>query len=219
MRSLRSAILVATFLAGAASRVSTAVAGECVDRPEDYVATLEAGPSDDGFEYAVSCLGLNQVVEGRLWAGPIAAAGFRALRADPLRPRIARAVTALLATPWAASENSRRRLYLLAARRGIGTLDSVDVFTRLVPRQASDWMETYEAFAILADCRAVPVLAARYEALRSGGPGQYPDESLDVLSCLYHIPCREAVVVARRMLVGERDPKVRARLRRIIDRR
>jgi hypothetical protein len=216
MRTFRSTLLVVAILA---SEPAIAAAGECVDRPEDYVATFEAGPSAEGFDYAVECLSSNQVVEGRLWAGPIAAAGFARMRADTLRPRIARAVSALLRTSWAKDRGRRRLLYEVAARRGIASIDSVDVFTQLVPPMAPLDFETYEPLAILADCRAVGVLEERYHSLRGGAPMRYPDEILDVLSCLYHIPCKQAVVAARRMRSSERDPRMRERLRRIIERR
>jgi hypothetical protein len=195
-----------------------AMAGECADPPAEYVAALEAGPSAEYFEYAVSCLGMSPVIGGRLWAGPSAASRFAEMRADTLRPRIARAVSRMLATSWADGQYRRTSLYMVAASRGIGTLDTVDVFTGLVAQGVPFESGTYESMAVLADCRAVAVLTARYRALRGGAPVGYPDENFDVLNSLYHIPCKEAVAAARSLLSGEHDPKMRDRLRKVVER-
>jgi len=166
----------------------------------------------------VSCLGFSPSVEGRLWAGPSAAARFAELRADTLRPRITRAVSKLLTSSWADSLSRRTSLYRVAASRGIATLDTVDVFTGLVAPGIPFEFGTYESIAVLADCRAVGILAARYRTLRDGAPISYAGESFDVLNSLYHIPCNKAVAAARSLLSGEHDPVMRERLRKIVER-
>ena len=194
-------------------------AGECVDAEEEYVRALERGPGSEGFEYAVYCLGSNPIVDGRRWAGPNAAAAFAAVRADTLKPRLARALASLRTTSWADTADHRFGLYSIAARRGIARIDSVDVFRALLESRASvDSWDVYESLAILQDCRAVDVLRDRYLELRQDANLGYPDEILDVANSLYHVPCPEAVRAAQELAATERDARLRERLRRVATR-
>lgn len=194
-------------------------AGECVDRESEYVAALERGPGSEGFGYAVTCLGSSPILDGRRWAGPNAAAAFAELRADTLKPRLARVLATLRTTSWADSADRRFRLYGIAARRGIPRIDSVDVFDALVASrpvvESWDGPLVYEGMAVLEDCRAVTFLRDRYRELRRDAKRGYPNEILDVADCLYHIPCREAVRAAHELAATERDARLRERLRRI----
>ena len=195
-------------------------AGECVDGDGEYTAVLERGPGSEGFDYAISCLGKNPIVWGRYWAGPNAAAAFAILRADTLKPRLSKVLPKLLGTSWADSADHRFVLYSIAARRGISRIESIDVFDALVNSrfEQSDWKTIYEDIAILQDCRAVDLLRQRYQDLRAYPDRGYEEEILDVPSCLYHIPCKEAVSTARTLEAKETDPRLRERLRRVVDR-
>jgi hypothetical protein len=197
-------------------------AGECVDGEDEYVAALERGPGSEGFDYAISCLGFNPIVDGHRWAGPIAAAAFAELRADTLKTRIAKVLATLRTTTWADSADHQVGLYSVAARRGIARIDSVDVFRALLKSRTDldtwDGLRVYEGLAVLEDCRAVDFLRERYRELRRDAGRGYPDEILDVASCLYHIPCREAVRTAQELAATEHDERLRERLRRIATR-
>src|SRR5688572_12134503 len=105
---MRIAVKLALVVLLLACGGSKAAGGECVDGIAEYVAALEAGPSDRLFDYALSCL--SSRTEGRLWAGPNAAAEFAALRADTLRPRLGRALSNLMVSSWADSADRRERL-------------------------------------------------------------------------------------------------------------
>jgi hypothetical protein len=72
--------------------------------------------------------------------------------------------------------------------------------------------------AILQDCRAVSVLSTRYAELRRQPERGYPDELLDLLSCLYHIPCPQAVTLAVELYSRETDDGLRSRLQRVVER-
>jgi len=219
MTTMKRFLLVLTcgLLSPSASR-----AGECVDGEDEYVAALERGPGSEGFDYAISCLGSNPIVWDHQWAGPNAAAAFRELRADTLKPRLAKALATLRTTSWADSADHRFRFYSMAARHGIARIDSVDVFDALVEsrpvHESWDGRLVYEGMAVLEDCRAVDVLHDRYLELRRDASRGYPSEILDVASCLYHIPCREAVHAAQELAATERDARLRERLRRVATR-
>lgn len=208
-------VVVAALVAGS---ISPLFAGECVESRKFYVAVLEEGPAEPGFEYAFYCLGSNPLIDGRLWAGPTTAARFRELRADSLRDRISSVVSTLLASAWAESADHRHRLIQVAARAGVAKLGTLDVFTELVGSSEKPYYGLYEELALLQDCRSVDYMQRRYEQLRRGAPEVYSEEILDLLSGLYHIPCKRAVEVALQLEAQETDGRLRERLRRVIDR-
>lgn len=205
-------------LIGCLGGVGVAASGECVDGREAYVAALEAGPGDEGFEYASYCVDYDAVIRAPFWAGPNAAAAFAAARADTLRARIERAITRLHRSAWADSADHRQRLYSIAAHNAIARIDSVDVFTARFAGGGPWEFDAYEEMAILQDCRAVEVLLQRYVALRARPNPQYPGESVSVLNCLYHIPCAQSREVAKRLFATEPDAGLKERLRKVIDR-
>lgn len=194
-------------------------AGECYDSDEDYVGILEAGPEQQDFEYALSCLSSVSQDDGGRWAGPNAADRFARLRADPLRDRIARTIATLLKSGWADSNDNRTQLYCLAASRGIAVIDSIDIFDSLVAYPDKVGLGLYKYLAILQDCRAVDFVAGRYERWRADRATEHPGEAGAMVNCLYHIPCKRATEVAQKLLSNERDPDLRARIHRVLERR
>lgn len=201
------------------STAQLSYAGECIDSEGEYVAVLEAGPAQQDCGYALYCLSSVSQDDGGRWAGPLAANRFARFRADPLRGRIANVVTKLLKTGWADSNDNRTQLYGLAASRGIAKIDSIDVFDTLVAQPDKVGFELYRYLAILQDCRAVDFVASRYERLRTDSVTERAGEADDIVNCLYHIPCKRAIEVSKRLLLTERDPDLRARIHRVLERR
>ncbi|MBK7190489.1 MAG: hypothetical protein IPO18_12130 [bacterium] len=191
-------------------------AGDCVGQRREFVASLERGPADRDFDWMLRCLNRHCWLDTRLWAGPQAASAFARARADTLAPRIGAAAARLLGDPWAQDPDHRRELLAVAAGQGIAWLDSVDVFAELFP--AASLRTDYVLMAILRDCRGVEVLRSRYTALRTDPSKAGAEEAVDVLSCLYHLPCDEATKLAADLLAVETDEYLRGRLQRVLDR-
>jgi hypothetical protein len=219
---MRAAIAALVFLGGVLPLgLDNAFSGECGEGEDTYLATFEAGPWSDpsGFQESGNCLGGSwRLVDGPLWAGPIAAQRFAARRGDPRRARIASAVSALMNTAWADSADHRSWLLRIAAGRGIARIDSTDVFGDLFGGASVFYLGAYQDMAILQDCRAVGVLSARFEQLRGKPEAGYSDEVLDLLNCLYHIPCAQAKALATELLSREKDSRLRGRLQRVLNR-
>lgn len=212
-------MLMVLVVALAALGVADAHAGECVERSVAYVADLERGPAAAEFQYAVWCLSDACRLGTTLWAGPNAAARFAAQRGDTLRPRIAAAVTALLTSAWADEGDNRRDLYRIAAGYGIARLDTLDVFARLFTPDSRPRHGDYVSMAILQDCRAVGLLRPRYDALRAHPEVGYADEIVDLLSCLYHVPCEAATTMATDLAAVETEARLLARLAKVLESR
>lgn len=219
MESTRKVIRLFLFVAGvlALGVASPSRAGDCVGQRRDFVAAVERGPGDRDFEWKLSCLNRHCWLGTRLWAGPQAASAFARARADSLVPRIEAAAARLLGDPWAQEPEHRRELLAVAAGHGIARLDSVDVFAELFP--AGCLRIEYVLMAILRDCRGVEVLRGRYAALSADPSQGYEQEAVDVLSCLYHLPCDEATSLAADLLAAETDEYLRGRLRRVLERK
>jgi hypothetical protein len=215
MRPMLMVLVVALAALGAAG----AHAGECVESPEAYVADLERGPAAAEFRYAIGCLADACRIGTTLWAGPNAAARFAAQRSDTLRTRIAAAVTDLLTSVWADEGENRRALYRIAAGYGIARLDTVDVFARLFTPGTHPWHGDYVDMAILRDCRAVGLLRSRYDELRAHPELGYTDEIIDLLSCLYHLPCEAATTMATDLVAGETEARLLDRLAKVLESR
>jgi len=196
-----------------------ACAGECIDSAETYLVSLEAGPSAPWFDYGMMCLTDIPIEFSHRWAGPVAAKAFEGARQDTLRPRVERVVAALLSSAWADSAENRRVTFQLAARFGIGRVDSVDVHENLVRTPEHFFTWDYVYLAILADPRTRPFLLDRYRLIRAGkGRPAYDGEASDILCCLYHLPGTESVALARELMRTETDAELKERLQRVIDR-
>jgi hypothetical protein len=214
---IKNVIIIAFAAVLAAGNHHPIYAGEC-PYPEEYVVALEEGPNSTLFEYAIGCLVGSHIEQGKLWAGPNTAAAFAEMRADPYQPRIVKAASALLSSSWADVGDHRQKLFRIVARRGVAQLDSTDVFVMLLTSTPQFYRGIYEEMAILRDCRAVDVLRTRYGELRTNPERGFADEILDLLNCLYHIPCNEAVLAAEQFLSEEKDQKLRERIQRVVDR-
>ena len=208
-----SLILAGVLVLGAAL---PAQAGECVEARPNMVTIFERGPDDPDFDWVIRCLNYHVPRGTNLWAGPQAASAFARARADTLAPRIGAAAARLLGDPWAQDPDHRRELLAVAAGQGIAWLDSVDVFAELFP--AGSLRTDYVLMAILRDCRGVEVLRGRYTTLRAEPSKAAAEEAVDVLSCLYHLPCDEATKLAADLLAVETDEYLRGRLQRVLDR-
>lgn len=214
---IKNVVIVAFAAVLAAGNHHSIYAGEC-PYPEEYVVALEEGPESAQFEYAILCLVGSRIEHGKLWAGPNTAAAFEKMRADPYRPRIVKATSALLSGSWADVGDHRQKLFRIVALRGVAQLDSTDVFAMLLTSTPQFYRGIYEEMAILQDCRAVDVLRTRYGELRTNPERDFADEVLDLLNCLYHIPCNEAVLAAEQLLSEEKDQELCERIKRVVDR-
>ncbi len=192
--------------------------GECLYDREDFIAALEAGVGSELFDGAIYCLCQSPIIRTEYWAGPNAAAVFRECRNDPLRPRIIAATAALLHTSWAGEAENRQVLCRLVARFGVAQLDTFDVFAEVVASTQGNYHGGREELAILRDCRAVDVLLDEYRMLRTIQYRGDFDGAIDILSCLYHIPCERAILAAKTLLAEEDDQKLRSRIQLVIDR-
>lgn len=193
-------------------------AGECVEPRPNMVTIFERGPDDPGFDWVIRCLNFHCGRGTNLWAGPQAASSFAEARADTLAPRIGAAAARLLNDAWAQDPDHRRELLAVAAGQGIARLDSVDVFAELFTAGRRYLRTDYVLMAILRDCRGVEVLGGRYAALRADPSQGYEHEVVDMLSCLYHLPCEEATSLAAELFATETDAFLRERLQRVLDR-
>ncbi|MBK7670770.1 MAG: hypothetical protein IPJ24_05140 [bacterium] len=210
-----SLILTGVLVLGAAL---PAQAGECVEARPAMVTIFERGPDDPDFDWVIRCLNYHVPRGTNLWAGPQAASAFAHARADTLAPRIGAAAARLLGDPWAQDPDHRRELLAVAAGQGIARLDSVDVFAELFPAGQRYRRTDYVLMAILRDCRGVEVLRGRYAALRADPSKEGAEEAVNVLSCLYHLPCDAATQLAADLLGTETDEYLRGRLQRVLDR-
>ncbi|MBK8166482.1 MAG: hypothetical protein IPK64_11060 [bacterium] len=205
-------------LAAIAGGSALAQAGECVDTAEHYVSAFEAGPDHREFLSALLCQQRGTWLDTPLWAGRAHAVRFAAARADTMVPRIAAAARRLLALPGSASAEWRRGVLAAAAAHGVARLDSLDVFAELFADGRRLSVPDYALMAILQDCRGVGILRARCLELRAGAAAGAQDEPVHVLSCLYHLPCDEALSLAKELDATETDEHLRERLRRVLER-
>jgi hypothetical protein len=213
-----SLVAICLALVACSTPATPAWAGECVEYGERYVVALEAGTTDPYFETAVDCFGSMPISDGTKWAGPVAAAKFEARRQDPLRPRILAAIEQLALSKWAQDRVNLQMLYRIAARWGVAEFNGTDVFEALLSVERVGYHGVREDLAILGDCRAASVLRSQYRALDPKRDKGGMDIAEDILSCLYHIPCDEAISVARELLEGEEDLHLQERIQRVIDR-
>lgn len=193
-------------------------AGECTMPDSHYVSILEAGPGHPEFP-DFWCLQRACFIETPLWAGKAHAARFAAARADTLVPRIRDAARRLLALPEARGSEWRRAVLEVAAAHGLARLDSLDVFAELFPAGHRFSRQDYALVAVLQDCRGVGILRSRYLALREDPDAEGWDEPVHVLSCLYHLPCEEALALAKDLYATETDEHLSQRVQRVMERK
>lgn len=205
-------------LAVVAGIANTVRAGECTQTIEHYVSVFEDGPSHREFPYALNCLRWGTWLQTPLWAGQAHAVRFAAARNDTMVPRIEAAARKLLAMPDSVAAKWRCGVLNSLAAYGIARLDSLDVFAELFPAGKRLSVPDYALLAILRDCRGVGILRARYLELRAGAAAGTQDEAVHVLSCLYHLPCDQALALAKDLDATETDAILRERLRRVLER-
>jgi hypothetical protein len=211
-------LIHALALTAMAACAGSSAAGHCTDSREHYVAVFEAGPAHEEFSYALTCVMDNSDILTPLWAGKLHAARFAAARADTMVPRLREAARRLLALPESPNADWRLEVLQVAAAHGIARVDSLDVFAELFTGKRRMNRHDYALMAILQDCRAVPILRERYLELRADPAATDTDAAVHVLSCLYHLPCSEAVAMATELAANEKDAKLLERLRRVTER-
>jgi hypothetical protein len=199
-------------LVACSTPATPARAGECVEYGVRYVVALEAGTTDPYFETAVDCFGSMPFQTARSGLVPSPPRSSRpGVRIPCVRGFLA-AIEQLALSKWAQDRVNLQMLYRIAARWGVAEFKGRTCLKRFfppIPRRA-----------ITGCARIWPswVTAAPHQSCAASTCGLDPkrdkggiDLAEDILSCLYHIPCDEAISVARELLEGEEDLHLQGR--------
>lgn len=226
-RKTLPSLLLACLVAGIMSTSwQPATAGECTWPDSSYVACLEKySPGEQWsygeWEYCFRCLQFGRGVGGAHWAGPLAVDYFRSLRESRYRDRVEAACTRILcdrAKSGSLTDGFASAATGILAVYGIAEAGGYDIYSLLF--QQPDQGRLLVSLAGLGDPRSVPWIAARYDSLRALGleppANRWALEA--TLSCLYHIPGREAVALAQAIETKETDAGLRQRAHRVVNR-
>jgi len=201
--------------------------GECTRYTEYYIRILEEDIHSNlnpGLREAFSCLVCEGDLRGNRWAGPTTREIFNKCKNSPFKERIIVVCLPYLDLPVGTNDLTYLRFHALKllAYYGTNKICDYDVFQLLLSEKPTNQytFRTYlMALAALGDPRTVNFIAATYDSIRTTGVDEHTEDLIALLNCLYHIPGKEAVTLAKSIKSNESVEILIRRAKRVIDRR